>query len=316
MKTILVTGGGGFLGAAAVRALLARGDRVIAFDTHFTQLADIVRDDHLVRLPGDITDMANVAQAMLAHRPDAVLHCAAVVGVISSLGSPIGVMRVNVEGALNLFEAMRLAGTKRCVHISSEETYGAFESDCIDEDHPQRPVMPYGISKLTVEHLGRTYRDLHGLDIINLRTSWVYGPGLPRSRIPKNLIEAALAGRALHLPNGGLTAIDHTYVDDSVAAMLCALDHAHHAFDAYNVASGRAVTMGEIVEIVSALVPGARLSIGDAPFEFTPGLVMVRKGALDVTRARNEWGWTPRHDMRSGLSAYVHALRQTTASPH
>ncbi|MBI1397005.1 MAG: NAD-dependent epimerase/dehydratase family protein [Betaproteobacteria bacterium] len=306
---ILVTGAGGFLGAAAVRALVARGDQVIALDT---QLGAFGPDDAapgLTLVPGDITDMANVAQAMVTHRPDAVLHCAAIVGVLSSLGSPINVVRVNVEGSLNVFESMRLAGVTRCIHISSEETYGAFQADRIDETHPQNPVMPYGICKVAVEHLGRTYRDLHGLEVINLRTSWVYGPGLPRNRIPKNLVDAALAGRELHVPWGADTAIDHTYVDDAVSAMLCALDRDAFAHDAYHVASGTSATVREIVEIVKSLVPGAKLTVGDGPLRFNDGLVMVRKGALDVTRAGKEWGWHPKHDMRSGLAAYVAALR-------
>src|SRR5512145_279031 len=120
---VLVTGGGGFLGAAIARALAARGDTAIAFDT---QLADRGGERGLVGAPGDITDMANVAHAMMAHRPDAVVHCAAIVGVLSSLASPINVVRVNVEGLVNLFEAMRLAGVRRCVHLSSEEVYGPF----------------------------------------------------------------------------------------------------------------------------------------------------------------------------------------------
>ena len=184
---VLVTGGGGFLGAAAARALIARGDTAIAFDTQLTQLAEAGPGERSVRIVGDITDMANVAQAMAVHKPDAVLHCAAIVGVLSSLGSPINVVRVNVEGSLNVFEAMRLCGIRRCIHMSSEEAYGPFRADKIDETHPLDPVLPYGICKVAVEQFGRTYHALHGLEIINLRTSWVYGPGLPRDRIPKNL---------------------------------------------------------------------------------------------------------------------------------
>ena len=259
---VLVTGGGGFLGAATVRALLARGDTAIAFDTQFGQLADLALPNSLIRVPGDITDMANVAQAMLIHKPDAVIHCAAVVGVLSSLGSPINVVRVNVEGSLNVFEAMRLGGVKRCIHISSEEAYGAFRADRIDETHPLDPVLPYGICKAAVEQLGRSYRDLHGLEVINLRTSWVYGPGLPRDRIPKNLVDAALAGRKLHIPTGADAAIDHTYVDDVVSAILKALDHRTIATTLTTSASGTAPTVSELVAIVRDLVPGAELSVG------------------------------------------------------
>lgn len=306
---VLVTGGAGFLGAAAVRALLARGNRVIAFDSQPEALARLGQNPHLVAFPGDITDMANIAHAVLLHKPDVVLHCAAIVGVVSSVGSPLNVVRVNVEGSLNVFEAMRLAGVRRCIHVSSEETYGPFQSDRIDEEHPQRPAMPYGICKLAVEHLGRTYRDLHGLDVVNLRTSWVYGPGLPRNRIPRNLVDAALAGQPLHLPDGADFAIDHTYVDDAVSAVLAAMDRDKLPHDAYNVASGTATTVGEIAAIVRELVPGADVSAGPGPLRFSEHLPVVRKGALDVSRAAADLGWRPRFDMRAGLAAYIGARR-------
>lgn len=306
---VLVTGGGGFLGAGVVGALVARGDDVVAFDTRLNSLANLNSSGKLVCLPGDITDLANIAQAVLLHKPDAVVHCAAIVGVLSSLGSPINVVRVNVEGSLNVFEAMRIGGVRRCIHISSEETYGAFREDKIDETHPLDPVLPYGICKAAVEQLGRSYRDLHGLEVINLRTSWVYGPGLPRNRIPKNLIEAALAGRPLHIPSGADAAIDHTYVDDFVSAALAALDHRVHQFDVYNVASGTAPTVTEIVAIVRELVPGAQLTVGPGPYRHGDQIEMVRKGALDVSRAAAQLGWRPRYDIRAGLAAYVEALR-------
>jgi nucleoside-diphosphate-sugar epimerase len=308
---VLVTGGGGFLGAATVRSLLARGDTAIAFDTQLGHLADARLPQNLIRVPGDITDMANVAQAVLVHKPEAVIHCAAVVGVLSSLGSPTTIVRINIEGSLNVFEAMRLGGVKRCIHISSEEAYGAFRADKIDETHPLDPVLPYGICKATVEQLGRSYRDLHGLEVVNLRTSWVYGPGLPRDRIPKNLVDAALAGRKLHIPTGAQAAIDHTYVDDVVAAILKALDHQHHRYDAYNVASGAAPTVSDLVAIVRELVPGAELSVGPGPYRHGDRVEMVRKGALDVSRAAAELGWKPRYDIRTGLAAYVRAMRET-----
>jgi nucleoside-diphosphate-sugar epimerase len=311
---VLLTGGGGFLGAACVRALLARGDSAIAFDTQWSALdADAPR---LTRITGSITDLAALAQVALAHKPDAVIHAAAIVGVLASLGSPLEIVRVNVEGSINVFEAMRLAGIRRCIHISSEEAYGEFRAPRIDETHPLDPVLPYGVCKAAVEQLGRSYRDLHGLEVINLRTCWVYGPGLPRVRIPRNLVEAALAGRSLHIASGAEVAIDHTYVDDLVSGVLAALDHPQHRYDAYNIASGSAPTIAEVVAIVRELVPGAQLSVGPGPYRHGDRIEMVRKGALDVSRAAAERGWRPRYDLRAGLAAYLEALRDATGREH
>lgn len=305
---VLVTGSSGFLGAAVVRALLARGDTAIGFDTQVRQGGSA--DGRLVQVTGDITDSKRVTQTVAAHAPDAVIHCAAIVSVLSSVTSPMQIVRVNIEGSLNVFEAMRLGNVKRCIHISSEEAYGAFRADKIDETHPLDPVMPYGICKAAVEQFGRTYRDLHGLEVINLRPSWVYGPGLPRDRIPKNLIDAALAGRKLHVPSGADSAIDHTYVDDAVAAILAALDHQRHRYDAYNVGSGVAVSVSELIAIVRELVPGAELSVGLGPYRHGDRIEIVKKGALDVSRAAAEFGWRPRFDIRAGLAAYMKAVHE------
>jgi len=304
----LITGGGGFLGAEVTRALIARGDTAIALDTQLNALAN-VSETNLVRVPGDITDMASIAQAVKLHKPDAVIHCAAIVGALASLGSPINVVRVNIEGSLNVFEAMRLGGIRRCIHISSEEAYGPFRADRIDETHPLDPVLPYGICKVAVEQLGRSYRDLHGLEVINLRTSWVYGPGLPRERVPKTLVDAALAGRKLHLLSGADTKIDHTHIFDIVSGILKALDHPQHRCDAYNIASGQAPSIAEIIAIIQELIPTAQLSADSGPYRHGDRVEMVRKGALDVSRAAAELGWKPRYDIRTGLADYIATMR-------
>jgi UDP-glucose 4-epimerase len=161
-----------------------------------------------------------------------------------------------------------------------------------------------------VEQLGRSYRDLHGLEVINLRTSWVYGPELPRDRIPRNLVIAALDGRRLHIPSGADTAIDHTYVDDWVAAVLAALDHPRHQYDAYNIGTGSAPTVAELAGIVSELVPGAQLSVGPGVYRHGNLVELVKKGAFDISRAEQEFGWKPKFDIRSGLAAYIVAMRK------
>jgi nucleoside-diphosphate-sugar epimerase len=238
-----------------------------------------------------------------------VIHCAAIVGALASLGSPINVVRVNIEGSLNVFEAMRLGGIQRCIHISSEEAYGPFRADRIEETHPLDPVLPYGICKAAVEQLGRSYRDLHGLEVINLRTSWVYGPGLPRERVPKTLVDAALSGRKLHLLSGADTKIDHTHILDIVLGILKALDHPQHRYDAYNIASGQATTIAEIIAVIQELIPTAQLSADSGPYRHGDRVEMVRKGALDVSRAAAELGWRPRYDIRTGLADYIATIR-------
>lgn len=318
MARILVTGSAGFIGSAVVAALAKRGDEVAALDlAPGAALSRIAGAYPNVSIhTGDVNEWARIAALLQGARVDGIVHCAAVVGVPASVQAPWRTFRVNVAGSLNLMEAMRLFGVKRMVHLSSEETYGPFLKPRANEDHPQKPVMPYGISKLAVELLGNSYKELHGLECIHIRTCWVYGAALPRPRVPKILIEAALDGRALHVEAGADFAVDHTHVDDAVQGIVLALDKPHHPFDAYNIASGEAPTMRQIVDIVKELVPGARLTIGDGPYRHPGGVACVAKGALDIARARTVLGYSPKFDIRRGLAQCVAALQEARAQAH
>lgn len=311
MARYLVTGGSGFVGAEIVAALAARGDRVTAFDLRSSPRIEAIAAAHdgVSFVLGEIVEWAGLAAAMQALRPDAVIHCAAIVGVRASLDTPVQTMRVNVEGSMNVLEAMRLFGVRRMIHLSSEETYGHFESDRIDENHPQRPLMAYGVSKVAVEQLGRSYAQRYGLECLNVRACWVYGPGLPRPRVPKTLVDAAVSGTPLHMASGADFAVDHTYIDDLVDGVLRILDHPRHPHDAYHIASGAAPSLREIVEILKELVPGAELSVGPGGIEFAPGVAVWRKGALDISRAAETVGYRPRYDIRAGLEATLAAAR-------
>lgn len=311
MARYLITGGAGFVGAELAAALVARGDEVLAFDLRSSPRLDalMARERKVSLVTGEIVEWPGIASALQQFRPDAVVHCAAIVGVRASLEVPMQTMRVNVEGSLNVLEAMRLFGVRRMIHMSSEETYGDFQSDLITEDHPQNPLMAYGVSKVAVEHLGRSYAQRYGLECLNLRTSWVYGPGLPRPRVPKTLIDAAVAGRPLKMVNGADFRVDHTYIDDLVDGTLLVLDRAEHPFDVYHIASGVAPSLAEIAAIIRDLVPGADLSLGPGTIEFVPGVLAWKKGALDVSRATRTLGYRPRFDIRAGIAATIKAQR-------
>ena len=311
MRRVLVTGGAGFIGAAVTAALAARGDAPVVFDLRDSRHLAALRARHaaIAFVPGEITEWPTLMEAFRTHRPDAVVHCAAVVGVVNALAAPAATFRVNVEGSLNVLAAARLSGVRRIVNLSTEEIYGPFGAAQIDETHPCRPLGAYGVSKFAVEQLAREQAARHGLEVLHVRTCWVYGPGLPRPRVPKTLLDAALAGRPLHLPRGGDFRVDHVHVADVADGILRALDAPAPAFDAYHIATGAAPSLAEIVAILRDLVPGADLDVGPGDYAFAEGVGAVRKGALDIARARADLGYAPRFTIRSGLADWIAARR-------
>ena len=310
MARVLVTGASGFIGYAITEALALRGDEVLATDIAIgPRLAALSQEHAAVQVStGEMTEWPHLARLIKDGKPDKVVHCAAIVGVPASRSSPIGTFRVNVEGTIHLLEAMRLFGVRRMVNISSEEIYGPFEAELIDEEHPCRPTQPYGISKFVVEQVCRDYAQAHGLECIHARTCWVYGPHFPRPRAPRNLLDAAVAGRPLHLGGGADYAVDQVHIDDVVQGVLLALDKQQHRFDAYHVATGTAVSFGEVVALIKERLPSADISVAPGPLRFVDGTEAVKKGGLSIDRARQALGYRPRYDMRSGLHGWIDLL--------
>jgi nucleoside-diphosphate-sugar epimerase len=290
-KTILVTGGCGWLGAEITRTLLTRGDAVVAMDIAVSpaMAALAAQQPRLTVVTADLGEWAQVLRLLQHHRPDGIIHAAAIVGVIQAAAIPIKALRVTVEGAVNLFEAMRLTGIKRVVHVSTEETYGDFQAPMISEDHSQNPTSVYGLTKLAVEHYGRVFSQEHGLECINARTCWVYGPHLPRLRMPRTFIEAALRGEPFHQPDGASFAVDQVYIAS------------------YNIATGAAPTLRDTAEAVNRAIPGARITVGDAPYRHGGTVLSAVKGALDIARAQGELGYQPRYDLQRGIEATIAA---------
>jgi UDP-arabinose 4-epimerase len=167
MGTILVTGGAGFIGSHTCKELAARGLSPVAFDDLSRGHADFVRWGPLVK--GDILDRAALNAAFERYRPGAVIHFAALAYVGESMSRPLAYYRVNVSGLINVLEAMLRYGTRTIVFSSSCATYGIPDRQPIAEDAPQRPINPYGASKLVGEQILTAARGAEELRVAVLR---------------------------------------------------------------------------------------------------------------------------------------------------
>ena len=323
-ETVLVTGGAGYVGAHACKALAAAGYRPVVYDNLVYGQEQAVRWGPLVR--GDIADGERLAGVLAKYRPAAVMHFAAVAYVGESVADPGKYYRNNVGGTLSLIEAMVAAGVDKLVFSSTCATYGEPERVPIREDSAQRPVNPYGKSKLMVEQMLADFEPAHGLRSVMLRYFNAAGasPGgeIGESHDPEtHLIPLALdaaAGRGPELivfgddyPTPDGTCIrDYIHVDDLASAHVLALEHliGGGASRAYNLGTGTGISNRELIDAV------ARVTGKPVPYRYGPR----RPGdppilVSDVARARSELGWIPESSDIDTIVATAWAWHQSGA---
>ncbi len=310
-QSILITGGAGFLGSHIARALVQRGDPVVIYDNLSTGLPRNLTDlqDQARFVNGDILDLSFLIRTIMGEGVKRIIHTAALVGFAFSIEKPALTAKINIEGTLNILEASRIAGVEKILDISSEEVYGHFQYEPADEDHPYSPTAPYAITKVTAERFGQFYHQFFGLDVVTIRTSWVYGPGLPRARPPKTFIENSLKGIPTKMDAGADHRVDHTYIDDFVQGALLAFDKRNLKSRVFNIASGKAHTFKEMAQMVEEIIPGPKITVGPGLLKYDEAVEGPQKGALNIQRAQAELGFQPQYDLFRGLAKYVESLR-------
>lgn len=319
-----MTGGAGYIGSHVVKALARAGYRPIVFDDLSAGHRAAVGDAALVQ--GDVLDEAAVRAAIRAHRIEAVLHFAAWLSVADSVRDPAGYYRVNVGGALSVLAAMVAEGVRWLVFSSTAAVYGEPLTTPIPEDHPTRPLNPYGETKLAVERALPHYEQAYGLRWVSLRYFNAAGADpdgdlgedhRPELHLIPRAFEAVLGGPPLEVfgtdyptPDGTCLR-DFVHVTDLAAAHVLALEalRGGGASGVYNLGNGRPASVREVIAAVER-VTGRTVPWVAAPRR--PGDPAVLAAAS--VRARRELGWRPRFE---ALDAMVEtAWRWRQAHPY
>jgi UDP-glucose 4-epimerase len=253
-RTILVTGGAGFIGSSLARLLADRGDRVRILDDLSIGRAEYLDGvpHELIRAP--LADGAAVARAV--ERADAVVHLAARAGIPDSVADPLGTFEVNVHQLLGVLDAARRAGVPRFVFASSNAAAGDHEPPADEADLPH-PVSPYGASKLAGEAYCQAYAATYGMAACSLRFSNAYGPrSLHKKSVVAVWVRAALAKEPLTVHGDGEQTRDFVYVDDLARAVLAALDAPPDtvAGELFQVGTGRETTINELAVVIGRAV--------------------------------------------------------------
>jgi UDP-glucose-4-epimerase GalE len=308
MSSVLVTGGAGYIGSHAVKALRKAGHRVVIYDNlsaGHREAAVRAGGGAAELVEGDIGDTARVRKTIETHGIDSVMHFAAWLSVPDSVRDPAGYYRNNVLGALSVLDAMIATGTKHFVFSSTCAVFGNAMETPIAENHPRRPINAYGESKLAVERALPHYERAYGLTSIALRYFNAAGADPegelgehhdPEIHVIPRAIDAAY-GRATFQVFGedydtpdGTCLRDYIHVNDLAAAHLLALGALKKgaASTAYNLGNGRPTSVRDILTSVER-VTGRRVPYSAGPRRDGDPPVLYSGS----TRARAELGWAP-----------------------
>jgi UDP-glucuronate 4-epimerase len=314
----LVTGCAGFIGSHLTEALLADGAGVIGvdcFNDNYQRPPKLQNLNHQAKdwerfefVPidlslGDLDDL--VAEA------DVVFHLAAEPGVRASWGARFErYVRNNVVATQHLLEALRPWPDKPFVYASSSSIYGDAETFPTPEDVAPRPLSPYGMTKLSGEHLCSLYTENHGLRTVALRYFTVYGPRQRPDMAFHIFCRAALEEEPITVFGDGRQTRDFTFVGDIVAGTRAAAEADIPAGSVYNLGGGSQTSVRETLDIIGELA-GRDLDVTYGEREHGD----VRDTSADTSRARAEIGFDPQTSLREGLAAEFEWMRELLARP-
>ncbi len=302
---ILVTGGAGFIGSHIVDAYIREGHTVVVVDDLSSGRQENLHPKAVFyRL--DIRD-TKVEQVFRDHAIDVVNHHAAQMDVRRSVADPQFDASVNVLGGLNLFEGARKHGVGKFIFSSTGGAiYGEQDYFPADEEHPTRPLSPYGISKLSTEKYLFFYKETYGTQFVVLRYANVYGPRQnPHGEAGVVAIFAAklLKGEQPVINGDGKQTRDYTYVGDVVRANVLAL-HAKHS-DTFNVGTGVETDVNVLFrKLAEVLNPSAQETHGPAK----PG--EQKRSVISFKKIHRELGWSPTVPLEEGLRLTAEYFRK------
>ena len=302
MSRILVTGAGGFVGAAVADLAARNGHDVTALVRNPSSPRAAALAGHCAIAVADLSDRDAIRAVLSKARPDCVIHSA-----WEGVGGPAragDIQLDNIRTTVDLLDSAIALGVRRFIGIGSQAEYGRHDRR-IDESAATEPFLLYGAAKLSACHLTRQRASEAGIGFAWLRLFSPYGPGDNSNWLIPSVAAQILAGQAPRT-SAGTQKWDYLHIADCAKGILAAA-LTESAQGVFNLSSGRAVTVRSIVERIRDLAcPGLALTFGDIPFG--PDQIMHLEG--DCSRLTAATGWTPRIMIEDGLVTVVDSLRQ------
>jgi len=295
----LVTGGAGFVGSHLIQQIITKDQEVVCLDDFSTGKRENITEfaDKILIKEGDIREPLFVKDSL--ENVDYVFHLAAQISVNRSTREPMFDASVNIEGIINLLEAIRQSSVKRIIYVSTGGAiYGEPTIIPATEKTTEEPISPYGISKLAAEKYLKWFHDVYGISYSIIRPANIFGPRqdpLGEAGVISIFLGRIKDNNPIEIFGDGRDSRDYVYVKD--ISNICIKAMSSNKKDIYNAGTGRQTNLLELVEIIE------RVTKRQVKKEFSPPRPGdVKHISLDASKAREELNWTPSTDLEKGIS--------------
>lgn len=326
-KTLIVTGGAGFIGSAVIRHLVEHTPHTVVnldcltYAGNLESVASVADSSRYHFERADITDATAVALLLKHYQPDGILHLAAESHVDRSIDGPAAFIQTNIVGTYTLLEAARAywigldserKQAFRFQHISTDEVYGSLGAHGLfTEETAYQPNSPYSASKAASDHLVRAWHHTYGLPVVTTNCSNNYGPyHFPEKLVPLTILNA-LEGKPLPIYGDGQQIRDWLYVEDHARALVRVFEHGKIG-EVYNIGGHNEQPNLTVVQTICALLEELKPEKPEGVSRYQDLITFVQdrpghdqRYAIDASKIQQELGWVPQETFETGLKKTV-----------
>ncbi len=301
---ILITGAEGFIGSHLTEALIKKGHSVKCLTLYnsfnnwgWLDTLSIETKKKIEVIPGDVRDKELITKAM--KKVDIVFNLAALIGIPYSYKAPRSYVDTNINGILNILNAARELKTKQVIHTSTSEVYGSAQSIPITEHHPIIGQSPYSASKIGADQMAISYYKSFNLPVTIIRPFNTFGPRQSSRAVIPTIITQILKNQPIKLGSTNPTR-DFTFVEDTVAGMMCAINNKKSIGEIINIGSGFEISINKLYLTISKLM-GRKLKLIKSKNRIRPKNSEVMRLCASIKKAEKILKWKPKYQKLKGL---------------
>lgn len=311
-RTILVTGGAGFIGSNLIDILITKFPKINIINIdNFNDYYDLkikqknienhLKSKNYYLYKIDIENQLELDKVFSKHKIDIVIHLAARAGVRPSIENPISYINTNILGTVNILECIKKYNVPKIVFASSSSVYGNSNTNKFSEILKlSEPISPYAATKLSCEQIIYTYSKLYNIQAVLLRFFTVFGPRQRPDLAISKFTKLILKDEPIQMFGDGNTIRDYTYIDDIVSGIISAIKYNETQYEIFNLGGGSPVSLKEMIKCIEKNI-GKKAIIEKLPMQAGD----VDKTAADISKAKKYLNFYPKTSFNEGIKKFI-----------